>query len=429
MPTHLRVTAAVSLALACLTALALGYVVGRPSRSADPPAAPAPPAAVELPATPPAPPPPAPPAAAPAPAPPPPAKPPIDNDADYQALITTLKEKVPGVHFAPRPAGPGRIITGPGGDQALVIAGVDPDTAEKDLRAEARPGWEIFRWGPYVFGGGPAFIDVIRTALTAKAPAVPPRPAPAGPAPKAVPADPEVAQLMDQLTHRDPKQRVAAAKALQQLGERARPAAKALCRVVLDRSRQVSDAGLHALAVAAPEIHDPVKDLLVDAAEANHRQALERLTELGSQARPAGPVLAEYVISTFRVAPTRLSENALALAAVTAFRAVASDDPDALEPLLRHVNWFANTPLGAVTYVHLGELGEARPEVRPRIVKALAPRLRGESTYKLEVIEALGKQGADAKKALPGLQLVYDRHPSKDLRDAAREAIRRINGA
>lgn len=429
MPTHLRVTAGLTLALFCLAALALGYVVGRPARPTEPVPATPKHTGDEAPAVPP-------PAALPPPipqdppakgdAPPVPIKPPIDNEADYQALVTTLKEKMPGVHFAPRPAGPGRLITGPGGDQAIVVAGVDPDANEKDLRAEARPGWEIYRWGPYVFAGGAQFIDRIRTALTAKAPALPARPAP-GQGPSAGPADAEVGRLIAVLSQRDPKQRIAAAKALQQLGDRARPASKALCRMTLDRSRDVSDAAIHALAVAAPELHDPIKILLVDGTEANHRAAVQRLTELGAQARPAEPVLEKYIVSTFRLNQTKLTDNALAYAAVVAFRAVASDDPDALDALVHHVNWFANTPLGAVTYLHLGELGEARPEVRPRVVKALTPRLRGE-TYQIELIEALGKQGAAAKEALPTLQLVFDRHSSKEVRDAAKEAIRRING-
>jgi hypothetical protein len=87
---------------------------------------------------------------------------------------------------------------------------------------------------------------------------------------------PHVAQLKSGNT----EERIKACMALEDLGEKAQPATRALCDAALSTSQKLSRAALKALEKVNPEIQKPVFILLVDEKAINHKDALRKLSAL-----------------------------------------------------------------------------------------------------------------------------------------------------
>src|SRR5262249_27794606 len=92
-----------------------------------------------------------------------------------------------------------------------------------------------------------------------------------------------------------PEERAKAAEELANLGEKAQPAARALCEAALSPSQKVSRGALEALKKVHPDLHEPVFVLLIDEKAENHQQALAKLSLLGDQGKPAVPVLLHQI--------------------------------------------------------------------------------------------------------------------------------------
>ena len=89
--------------------------------------------------------------------------------------------------------------------------------------------------------------------------------------------------------------RAKAANELAEMGEKALPAARALCEAALIPDQKVARAALLALERVHPQIQKPVFVLLVDEAAANHQKALTDIGQLGSQGKAAIPVLVNEI--------------------------------------------------------------------------------------------------------------------------------------
>ncbi len=223
-----------------------------------------------------------------------------------------------------------------------------------------------------------------------------------------------VEHLSKQLKDRSAAKRVEAAKELAQLGEKAKPAARALCAACLDSSGKVSMAAADALAKVRPDLHPHVVVLIVEFPSQNHTKALNALSRIGTDAAPVVPVLLGYI--------RRYTGNGLAQApaAVDCLSAVAGDDELLLGPFLQ---FYRVHDLQAAALRALVHLGEAKAETRKRILPTLMAAIN--DGYRVEAINGLGRFGPHAKDALPVLdKLRFD--PAAPVRDAAAAAIAKI---
>src|SRR5262249_62096092 len=87
------------------------------------------------------------------------------------------------------------------------------------------------------------------------------------------------------------EEKIKAAEELAGMGEKAQPAARALCEMALSSSEKIQRAALNALEKGHPDLHGSVFVLLVDANAENHVRALSKLARLGDQGKPAVSVI------------------------------------------------------------------------------------------------------------------------------------------
>jgi HEAT repeat protein len=130
----------------------------------------------------------------------------------------------------------------------------------------------------------------------------PPNDVPAQAAPAADPEPqltPQVADLCQQLDFRKPaKTRIQAAAELGKLGERGKPASRALCQSLADEMRagvvgrrEVRMAMAEALEKVNPPLYQSVIPVIVDSSGANRQQALEQILAPETEGKPAVPIV------------------------------------------------------------------------------------------------------------------------------------------
>jgi outer membrane biosynthesis protein TonB len=208
----------------------------------------------------------------------------------------------------------------------------------------------------------------------------------------------ELRPLVAQLKTGTTEERLKAAATLAELGEKAQPAAGALCEVALSPSQKVSRATLDALEKVHPELHRPVFVLIVDEKAANHLDALRTLSTLGEQGKPGTPVVLHEIKRCQELLnDPRARWGQFALIQVTAesmktLPKVAADDPGALRTIIDLTKF--NLP-GAITvrrksggfistkapFRHeglaiLGELAEGQPAFRNQIILPVTALLK-----------------------------------------------------
>jgi len=263
---------------------------------------------------------------------------------------------------------------------------------------------------------------------------------------KAAPAIPHLIRLSKS---DDPKMRMAAMVVLASIG----PASKA---ALADLRPRLKDDDLHvrywacqAIGAIGPEAKTVVPELLEamksDAASVRRHAALA----LGKIGREGGEQMIAPLITALKDKSNQVRADAaqslgllgpMAAAAVRPLE-LALEDPNfhakanaavahwritgqtdlALKHLLAELRQLDN-PWDAVTgYIDMGDAARAAvPEL-----EKLAAEEEGE--LQLYAVEALGGIGKSAERAIPVLQkLATDDQPDEDLRDAAREAIKKI---
>ena len=105
----------------------------------------------------------------------------------------------------------------------------------------------------------------------------------------------ELDQFIVRLTTGTDEEKVKAADELALLGEKARPAARALCQASLSPNKAVSRSALQAIEKVAPELHDAVFTLVVDGQAVNHRKAIAALSIQGTKAKCTLPVMLHQI--------------------------------------------------------------------------------------------------------------------------------------
>jgi hypothetical protein len=276
----------------------------------------------------------------------------------------------------------------------------------------------------------------------------------------------ELRAVVGRLRAGTPEERVKAAGELAELGDKAQPAARALCEAALDPSQKVSRASLQALEKVRSDLHRPVLVLLVDDNGDNHGQALQKLSALGESGAPAVPVVLreiKYCQQLLLERETRANPPtlvALILLCMEVLPKIAPDDPQVVKRLVDLTKFSSDkqfqivrgsrssvtrTPFRENGVRLLGELGEGRPEHRKLIVPTLAGVLREavqetKTQNERELLEALAAvEGATtalvkcgpevgeilAKEAVPQLKELQF-HRSDRVRQAAETLRKRI---
>jgi len=246
----------------------------------------------------------------------------------------------------------------------------------------------------------------------------------------------ELRSLVAKLKSGATEERVKAAAALADMGEKAMPAARALCQAATDPSQKVARAALQALEKVNPDLQQPVFVLVVDEKAANHEQALAKLGSLADQGKPALPVLLhEIKVCTEQLTGpnARWGQSTLIKVitrAMVALVKTAPDDPHAVKALIDLSKLTTQTrfrvrvkdrsivtekPFRHSALTLLGEVAENQPEQRKKIIPPLTAALKEaaqqtSSTNANAILDAIAqvefagdaliKCGPEAKKTL-----------------------------
>jgi hypothetical protein len=222
------------------------------------------------------------------------------------------------------------------------------------------------------------------------------------------------------------EERIRAAEELAGLGERAAPAARALCEVAMHPSQKVSRAALQALEKVAPDLHEPVFVLLVDNAANNHLQALTKLGLLGDQGKPAVPVVFHQIKKCQEQLEDRAApwDQQTLIEVITknleTLPKIAPEDRQVVKTVTDLTRFETQRPVRQTPFRDagvrlLGELGEGHAEHRKQIVPTLANLLKEAAQQTNSAVErvalsaieevdhignALIRCGPEAKQAL-----------------------------
>ena len=204
----------------------------------------------------------------------------------------------------------------------------------------------------------------------------------------------------------------AAAQALGAIGPDARSASLPLILTLNSKDFNARNWAAWALGFISPPVESAVPDLikaLKDDEDGVRCNAAEALGRIGPEAKPAVLALIEALSDKSYGVPSHAAE---ALGRIGSETAVP-----ALIEALKNYDW--DTRREAATA--LGQIGS----VVPTIVLALIEALKDDVAR--AAAQALGRFGPEAMAAVPALVEVLQNHESQNMRDAAREALRKID--
>ncbi len=247
-------------------------------------------------------------------------------------------------------------------------------------------------------------------------------------APKTQPkiADADVARLAAILQRKgEEEERVQAANQLARIGDKARPAIRAICEAALDPSKTVREACLAALEKIHPPLGKAIITLLVDQDGDEHIRAITALGNMGAEAKGALPVLIAYISTKEAKAGSYRWDTHIAITFNVLLK-IAPDDPDTINVLrkfatepneyLRGLRWQAITALG--------QIGKNHSRLRGEIMPVLQGGLTDEQTC-LVSLQALEGFGDDAKPAIPAIKkLKFNQNTT--IRNAANALLEKL---
>lgn len=220
--------------------------------------------------------------------------------------------------------------------------------------------------------------------------------------------------LVDKLRTGSAEERIKAAQDLATLGDKAKPATRALCDACLYPSDKPARAALTALEKVNPDLQKAVFILLVDDKADNHSQALTTIADLGKDGKPALPIL----IHEIRTCQELLTKPGARWGTETLTKVtretmqtmvkICPDDPQTPKMMLDLTTFtlpqgflfrvqtadgfaFTRVPLQKTALQLLGELADTQPDHRKAMVAPLT------TLFKKEV------QLAGAPAPMPGL--------------------------
>jgi hypothetical protein len=244
----------------------------------------------------------------------------------------------------------------------------------------------------------------------------------------------ELDRLIEQLKTEKTDDRVAAAERLRKMGEKARPAARALCEAIVSSSEPLRRAALEALEKVDPTLYKQVVLLVVDENAYNHVQASNALAAMGAEGAAAVPVLLAHAK---KVSATNYLNESMLIADIAALAKLGAGESAVVE-LFKELTKFQKANRGGwqvrpAAINALVAAGKAQPTRRKELVPVLvaataeSPDIFGrhdEATC-LAAIKALGEFGPDAKAAVPRLKDLK-LSSSMMIRDGARAALEKI---
>jgi hypothetical protein len=191
------------------------------------------------------------------------------------------------------------------------------------------------------------------------------------------------------------EEKIKAAEDLARLGERAKPASRALCEAALGSLEAVVQAALLALEKVHPELQRPVLVFIVDNKAENHIEALTKIRLLGEDGQPAFPVvLFEIKRGLVQLLSGQQTLNQptliqVVLHSMEVLPEIAPEDLESLKTLItltrlrtNHEIWVnqigrsTSTPFRDKAVELLGNVAEAQPKFRKQIIAALMAVLK-----------------------------------------------------
>jgi hypothetical protein len=242
-----------------------------------------------------------------------------------------------------------------------------------------------------------------------------------------------------------PRVRAQCARDIEKLGPSAKPASRALCRALLDRSKLVRDAAGGALEKVNPDIYWPTRALL-DADRSNHIKAAAALSKLGQAGSPATPVLLHHLQAMMQECEILAVKSRLAeLAGQAKKDQAAFHEKDELEQILAKLLAQAvnrlDAPGEAEDRQYLQESRQALLPIVPAdmqalaivagnegsVVKAIARGLQCEEVgFRLAAVDALAniaRMFPDRRKAIMPEFMIALRNKSSAVRLASIKAL------
>ena len=271
--------------------------------------------------------------------------------------------------------------------------------------------------------------------------------------------NPKIEPLLQDLRNRKNSVRIEALEGLAKLGDEGKVAGRDVVAMLLDGTPAVREKAAETLEKINPQVHRPVIALLVDKNTSKRVAAIRAIAQMGKEGEPAMPVLG-VLYQQLVGKPSLRATNAGSFAtgipgrggrggrggagmgggfggpsqadggqgqivredAGSVLRAMASVAPDE-KPVGRAV-------LNAISAGDTGlrsvglELAEGMKLETNSLVSSLIPALNDEQC-RVQVVQLLGKVGPDAKKAVPILKkLRLD--SSEAVRDAVTKALEKI---
>jgi HEAT repeat protein len=233
-----------------------------------------------------------------------------------------------------------------------------------------------------------------------------------------------VSLLSKQLKDRETKKRIEAAHELGKLGNKARDAARPLCEACMDSNGKVSVAAIDAMEKIRPDLHKHIVTIVSDSDKGKHIRAFRAFEELKEEAAPVVPLLLAYVSRGSAASAT--DRDSPCIRAVMCLGAIAPDDTTIMQPLISVCRVHPGSYLANECIFELSKLGEAKPELRKKIMPTLTGALT--TPCKISAIQGLARFKSDARDALPQLKKMrFD--DNEEVRKAAVGAIEKIEAS
>jgi HEAT repeat protein len=233
----------------------------------------------------------------------------------------------------------------------------------------------------------------------------------------------KLAPLLKELKDKSPAVRQKALEKIADLGPDGAAASEQVIGSLADKVPGVQQSALDALEKINPTLHKPIVTLLVDRDINVKLDAIHQLGKLGSDARPAIPLL----ISFFHTQNLPgLGQHYFGIGILDALKAIDPENKDYIELLLNAIRIGPNSPshVRIRAIEHALDLVQSKKLDTARLVKPLVSALN-DLGCRLQAIKALGELGVDAKDAIPTLKkLKLD--PDKTTRETVEAALKKI---
>jgi HEAT repeat protein len=248
----------------------------------------------------------------------------------------------------------------------------------------------------------------------------------------------KLAPLLKDLKDKNPAVRQKAIESIAEMGADASAASEQLINALNDKAPAVQQSALDALEKVNPALHKPVLTLLVDMNFQTKMDAVKELGKLGSDAKPAIPLLLRFYQSQSQYDPRNpypYWQHWCGVEILVSLNAIDSESKDFLATLTNAIsinkesthpqrNGFLDSKVRQKAIDLALELVKSKKLDASKTVKPLVSALADKSC-RVQAIKALGELGVDAKDAIPDLtKLKTD--SDKDTREAAIDALKKI---